>query len=184
MKKEIVRVMQKILYKSAKISVREDTVIYTDGQREIHEILEEPEGVLVLPITKEGSVILTREFRHNHGLMYGVPMGRKEEEDVSSLDAAKRELGEETGLSAATWTHISTHHNGVHEEGLNHYYLAEELSQGKAGVKADEDEDIKIVATTFEDTFKLINTGKINDLRTMGCIWAGYIHLLRREQQV
>lgn len=180
MKKGIIEVMQKILYKSAKISVREDTVIYADGQREIHETLEEPEGVLILPITKEGSIILTREFRYNHGLMYGVPMGRKEKEDTSPLDVAKRELGEETGLSATTWTHISTHHNGVHEEGLNHYYIAEGLFQGKAAAEVDDDEDIETIETTFEEAFRLINAGKINDLRTMGCIWAGYIHLMLR----
>lgn len=180
-RKEIREVIARVSYKSARISVREDTVIYVDGQQEIHEILEEPEGVLILPVTNKGLIILTREFRHNHGLMYGVPMGRKEKEDASPLDAAKRELKEEIGLSAEAWTHISSHHNGVYEEGLNHYYLVEGLSQGEP--TAEDDEDIETVETSFEDAFRLMSTGEINDLRTMGCIWAGYIHLLHREQQ-
>lgn len=181
MKKEIIEVIQRVKYRTAKISVREDTVIYSDGLREVHEILEEPEGVLILPITQEGLIILTREYRHNHGLVYGVPMGRKERSDIDPLDSAKRELHEETGLSATRWTHTSTHHNGVHEEGLNHFYIAEGLSHVESLL--DEDEDIEKVEMTFEGAFRLMDEGKIVDLRSMGCIWAGYIHLLHREKQ-
>lgn len=178
MKNVIIKVIQKVTFKTARVSVREDTVIYANGQQETHEIIEEPEGVLILPITQEGSIILTREYRHNHGLVYGVPMGRKELKDGGPLDSAKREFQEEVGLSAAKWTHISTHHNGIHTEGLNHYYIAEELSQDQSLLDADE--DIEKTEMTFEDAFRLMDEGKIIDLRTMGCIWAGYIHLLHR----
>lgn len=178
MKNIIIKVIQRVIFKTARVSVREDTVIYTDRQQETHEIIEEPEGVLILPITQEGSIILTREYRHNHGLVYGVPMGRKELKDGDPLDSAKRELQEEVGLSSAKWTHISTHHNGIHVEGLNHYYIAEELSRDQS--LPDADEDIEKIEMTFKDAFRLMDEGKIIDLRTMGCIWAGYIHLLRR----
>lgn len=175
------KVTSRIIYTAQVISIREDTVTYLDGRQEIHEILQVPEGVLILPITQERRIVLTKEHRHNHGWIYGVPMGKKEVGDPSPLDTAKRELQEEAGLSATKWTHISTHHNGIHEEGHNHFYVAEGLTNNKPS--PDQDENIENVEMTFEDAFKLMDEGKIVDLRSRGCIWAGYIHLLRRNKK-
>jgi ADP-ribose pyrophosphatase len=146
-----------------------------DGQRIVREIIEMPEGVLILPITDDGKIVLTQEFRHNHGLTYGVPMGKKDP-DEKPLEAAKRELMEEVGLSAKKWTHISRHHNGIHEEGLNHYYVAEGLSQGKAN--PEDDEYIQQIEMSFENAFKLMRQNKIVEVRSRGCIWAAYIYIL------
>lgn len=178
MPKEIIRVEKVIVYKTGRNTIREDTVVYVDGQVEVHEILEAPEGVVILPITQDGQIILTKEYRHNHGWVYGLPMGRKEITDLSPLDAAKREVQEEVGLSATKWTQISTHHNGVHEEGLNYFYIAEKLSYGDS--TQNEDENIEKVTMTFEEAYILINEGKIVDLPSRACIWAGYIYLLNR----
>lgn len=177
----IKEVVSRIIYTARAISIREDTITYLDGRQKVHEILLAPEGVLILPITQEGSIILTREYRYNHGWVNGVPMGKKEISDSNPLDTAIRELQEEIGLSATKWTHISTHHNGIHEEGLNHFYIAEGLTHSKSS--PDQDEDIQNIEITFEDAFKLMDEGKIVDLRSRGCIWAGYIHLLRRGKK-
>lgn len=181
MTKEIKQVEHKIVYQTERYSIREDTVVYADGRVEVHEILQAPEGVLVLPVNQDGEIILTKEYRHNHGWVYSVPMGRKEISDSSPLDAAKREVQEEVGLSAAEWTHISTHHNGIHEEGKNYFYIAEGLSYGDH--KHDLDENIEKAKMTFEDAFRLMDEGKIVDLPSRGCIWAGYIHLQNRSKE-
>lgn len=181
MTKEIRQVEQRIVYRTERNSIREDTVIYADGREEVHEILQSPEGVLILPITQDGWIMLTKEYRHNHGWVYGVPMGRKETGDSQPLDAAKRELKEEVGLAATKWTHISTHHNGIHEEGLNYFYIAEALTTDT--FSHDQDEDIQSIEMTFEDAFKLMDEDKIVDLPSRACIWAGYIHLLHRSKK-
>ncbi len=181
MTREIIKVNHRIVYQTERNSIREDTVVYADGQEEVHEILQAPEGVLILPVTQKGGIILTKEYRHNHGLTYGVPMGKKETTDPSPLDAAKRELQEEIGLSATKLTLISTHHNGIHEEGMNYFFVAEGLSHGNH--KHDVDEDIEKVEMTFEDSFRLMDEGKIVDLTSRACIWAGYIHLLRKDKK-
>lgn len=181
MTKEIIQVKHRIVYQTERNSIREDTVVYADGREEVHEILQSPEGVLILPVTQDGRIILTKEYRHNHGWVYGVPMGRKEASDLSPLDAAKREIQEEVGLSATEWIHISAHHNGIHEEGLNYFYIAEGLSYGDH--KHDVDENIEKVEMTFEDAFRLMDKGEIADLPSRGCIWAGYIHLQNRSKE-
>lgn len=181
MTKEIRRVERRIVYQTKRNSIREDRVVYVDGREEVHEILQSPEGVLILPITQDGLIILTKEYRHNHGWVYGVPMGRKETGDSQPLDAAKRELKEEVGLVATKWAHISTHHNGIHEEGLNYFFVAEKLSHGE--YKHDPDETIEKAEIAFEDAFQLMDEGKIIDLPSKACIWAGYIHLLRKNKK-
>lgn len=180
MTKEIRQVEKRIVYQTERNSIREDTVVYADGRTEVHEILQAPEGVLILPVTQDGRIMLTKEYRHNHGWVYGVPMGRKETDDSQPLDAAKRELKEEVGLDAMKWTHISTHHNGIHEEGLNYFYIAEVLTTGT--LSHDQDENIQSIEMTFEDAFRLMDKGEIVDLPSRACIWAGYIHLQNRDK--
>lgn len=177
MKKEVKEVHQEVVYRTGRFSIRKDVVVFTDGRQESHEVLQSPEGVLILPLTSDGQIVLTREYRHNHGLTYGVPMGKKEQGDSNPLEAARRELQEEGGLSAKKWTLISTHHNGVHEEGLNYFYIAEELSP--EATNQEPDEDIETVEMSFADAFKLMDEGKIIDLTSRACIWAGYVHLLQ-----
>ncbi len=177
--KEVEKVTRRIVCQTRENVIREDTVTYSDGRKEIHEIVQVPEGVLILPVTQDGRIILTQEYRHNHGWVHGVPMGRLNTSDSSPLDAAKREIKEEVGLSATKWTHISTHHNGVHEESLNHFFIAEGLSNGEH--KHDADEDIKKAEITLEEAFRLMDEGKIVDLPTRACIWAGYIHIQNRK---
>ncbi|MBI2028150.1 MAG: NUDIX hydrolase [Candidatus Levybacteria bacterium] len=180
MKEKVYEVHSRVTFETAEFSIREDTVIHANGQQEIHEILQSPEGVLILPLTREGNIILTKEYRHNHGLVYGVPMGKKEKNDINPLAAAKREIKEEVGLSATKWTLVSTHYNGIHEEGYNYFYIAEGLLHGDH--KHDVDENIEKVEMTFEDAFKLMDEGKIVDLPSRACIWAGYIHVQNRSK--
>lgn len=167
-----------IISQTACYTIRQD-VVTVGAVEEVHEVLVSPEGVLVLPVTGTGEIILTREFRHNHGWVYGVPMGRRENQDEDPAASARRELQEEVGLEAKKWKLISTHHNGIHEEGLNYYYVAEELSEVEE--KNDVDEHIQKIQVSFVEAFRLMEEGLIVDLPSRGCIWAGYIYLQQQE---
>lgn len=179
--KTIKNVTNEIVFSTEFISVRRDTIEFSDGKKDLRDILQVPKGVVILPITKEGKIILTIELRHNHGKVYSVPMGKIDEDELDPVESAKRELNEEVGLIADKWTLISSHHNGVHEEGLNYFFVAENLTAGESA--PEEDEDIEKAEVTFEQAFKLMDEGKIIDLRSRGCIWAGYIFLHRRGKQ-
>jgi ADP-ribose pyrophosphatase len=180
MGREVAEVRKRIVYHSPANTIRLDTVLFTDGRIEEHEVLQSPQGVLILPVTDDGLIVLTKEFRHNHGWVHSVPMGAMTEADLSPLDGAKRELREEAGLAAARWFSVSTHHNGIHEEGLNHFFIAEGLSDDDK--KQDADEDIETAKMTFEEAFRLMDEGGIVDLRSRACIWAGYIYLQRKSK--
>ena len=93
----------------------------------------------------------------------GGPLG----EDV--LEAAKRELKEETGLTAKKWTLILKSHlsNSVSdEEGF--VFLAEELEEGTQNLEETE-ADLKVWKLPFKEALQMVMEGKITDsLSVMG----------------
>lgn len=164
-------------YKGRFVNVRIDTIQGDDEKIFEREIVESGRGVLVAALTDENKIILIKQNRHNHGEIYEVPAGSMKEGE-KPLEAAKRELKEETGLKAKNWKLISTHHNGVHDEGHNYYFLARGLS--KSSTSFDEDERISpFEEFTFDEARALIDKDKIVDLRSRGCIWLAELILLR-----
>ena len=93
----------------------------------------------------------------------GGPLG----EEV--LEAAKRELKEETGLTAKKWTLILQSHlsNSVSdEEGF--VFLAEELEEGIQNLEETE-ADLKVWKLPFKEALQMVMEGKITDsLSVMG----------------
>ncbi len=93
---------------------------------------------------------------------------------VNVLDSAKRELKEETGLSADRWTQILRTHlsNSVSdEEGF--VFLAEGLTEGTKELE-DTEADMKVWKLPFEEAIKMVLEGQITDsLSVMGILKVG-----------
>ncbi len=85
--------------------VRKNDVLRPDGNDGVyytveHKPLEGRGGVEVLPITKEGKILLVRIARFTEDVIcWEVPAGGQEQKDQDILETAKRELSEETGYS-------------------------------------------------------------------------------------
>lgn len=93
----------KIVYENPWMSVREDVVIRPDGKPGIYGVATMLPGVSVLPITDDGFVYMTEEYRYavEHNSIEAASGGM--EEGATPLETAKKELKEETGLSADEW---------------------------------------------------------------------------------
>ncbi|HEY0658196.1 MAG TPA: NUDIX hydrolase [Pyrinomonadaceae bacterium] len=88
-------------------SVYEDKVIEPDGKDGAYATIKLPPGVCILPIDDENFVYLTKQFRYSAGReTLEVVAGTVEDE--SSLDAAKRELKEELGITAKELRELGT----------------------------------------------------------------------------
>lgn len=90
-------------------NLRVDQVKYPRGdERDYTVLLTGPEAAVILAETDEGKFIINREYRHPTGQwILGCPGGRIDPGE-SPLDAAIRELREETGYTADEWIPLST----------------------------------------------------------------------------
>lgn len=151
------------IYENPWISVREDQVINPSGGRGIYGVITFKNiAVGVVPIDDEGFTYLVGQYRYALNEYSweipegGCPIG------VELLDAAKRELKEETGLSAQDWTYIMRLHtsNSVCDE-VAHVYIAENLVAGETDW--DETEQLAVRRLPLTDAIRMAVNGEITD---------------------
>lgn len=159
------------------IRVRIDEVDLGTGIIEREIVEETGEGVLVVPVTDTGDIVLVEQSRHLFGTTYEVPSGAINPGETPT-EAAARELREEAGLHAASLRLLSTHVNSVHMTGRNYYFLATGLTECDAPGCDPDEEFIGRSAFSFEEVNRLIEADRIPDVRNRGCLWLAQLHLL------
>jgi 8-oxo-dGTP pyrophosphatase MutT (NUDIX family) len=92
------------------ITLRADDCRNADGQIIApYYVLEYPPWVNVLALTPEHNVVLIKQYRHGiRQTILELPGGARDEQDASILNAAQRELREETGYVAKEWRETGT----------------------------------------------------------------------------
>lgn len=150
----------KIIYKNRWISVREDKVVKSGGKAGIFGIVTIVPGLSVIPIDDKGNVYLTKEFHYaiNKINIEAASGGINKKEN--RLSAARRELKEETGLTAKKWTYlgrIDPFTNLVYCP--TYLYLAQDLRKGKPS--QDETENIEVIKIPFKKAIFWVKQGKI-----------------------
>lgn len=150
----------KIVYKNPWIEVREDKVVRPNGKEGLFGIVTGGIGSSVLALNNENEIYLVKEFHYaQNDSTYELPSGAIDKGE-SPLESATRELKEETGLTAKTWTDL-----GVEEpltvvlHAPNYMFLAEELTVGEA---SDEEIDlIKLEKVPFKKAIEMVEKGEI-----------------------
>ena len=111
------------LFKDLWFTVRRDTCERADG-RIIYPyyVYEFPEWVTAVALTKDGKIIMEKQYRHAAGMtMYEIPGGCVDDTDANYEEAIARELREETGYEFESFEYLgkvsanpSTNNNWMH----------------------------------------------------------------------
>jgi ADP-ribose pyrophosphatase len=131
-----------------------------------------PGGVCILPITKDGKLVLVRQYRTPvNEIILEFPAGKKDAGEAS-LITAKRELKEETGYTAASWHDCGEilPCPGYSSEKLS-LYIAEDLTAGATDL--DHGEVVETVEMSIPEFENKLLSGEINDAKTL-CAYLFY----------
>jgi ADP-ribose pyrophosphatase len=132
-----------LLHRGRAFDVVRERIALPSGLEQDLVIVDHPGAVGVLAIDGERRVLLVRQYRHAVGdWLVEIPAGRIESGE-SALNAAQRELEEETGLHASAWSDLGGFYAapGFCSEWM-HLFAAEDLTDagpGRAGHDADEE---------------------------------------------
>lgn len=144
------------------VSVRKDHVLLESGV-EIDDfyIIERPNLVHVVAITKDGLFVCEKQYRYAINLDCLEICAGMIEANETPLEAAKRELLEETGYAGGQWTLIGRHAiDPSNMTEVSYSFLAEgvELSQSQ---NLEETECIDVILLDREEIIKRLQNGEI-----------------------
>ncbi len=148
------------------IKVEKMFVKLPDGREASRDIVRHPGASAVIPMSDDGGLYMVTQYRKPFDkTMLEIPAGKLDMGE-DPLVCAKRELQEETGLTAGKIKHIVSIYStpGFSDEIL-HIYAAAELSEGKAC--ADEDEFISCEKIPVEKLVDKVLKHEINDAKTI-----------------
>lgn len=153
----------RVVYDNPWIRVREDDVIRPDGEPGIYGVVHyKNRAIGVLPIDDEGCTYLVGQYRYTlDSYSWEIPEGGGAQ-DEDPLEAAKRELREETGLEARVWRPLATAHlsNSVGDEAAI-IFLATDLVQGEA--EPEGTEKLELMRVKFDEALRMALDGEITD---------------------
>jgi ADP-ribose pyrophosphatase len=145
---------------------------------EIHRsIVRHPGSAVMMAVDERDRVLLVRQFRlPAETELWELPAGRIDTGE-SALQAAKRELREETGYDARDWTELASYWSspGYVDEKMN-VFLATGLTEGKQ--ETMEDERIELGWFDKDELGRMIRGGEIFDGKTM----IGYFMWLEHQK--
>ncbi len=155
------------LYRGKIVNVRQDRVKDSRGKEAFREVVEHPGAVAILAVNENDEAMLVRQHRQPVGeVMLEIPAGKLEPNE-DPLECARRELMEETGLSAGRWQELTCFYTspGFCNE-MIYLFLAENLRQGDPAT-SDPEENIKKEVISLPRAGEMIVDGRIKDGKTI-----------------
>jgi len=158
-----------MIYEGRLFGVRRDEVFEPSGVRATREVVTHAGSVVVLPVLRDGRIVMVRQYRHaTRQFLWELVAGRKESGETPQKGAA-RELLEETGYRANRFKVFLEFFPtpGFLEEKM-WLLLAEELAEGKA--QPEEDEKIEVKAYRLNELKTMIKKGELKDAKSIAGI--------------
>lgn len=156
---------KKYVYRGKIINVRCDGALLPNSEPCKREIVEHHGGAAILCVTG-GKIAFVKQYRYAYGKeVLEIPAGKLEAGE-DPLNAAKRELKEETGVSAEKFEKIAeVYPSPGYTNEIIYIYRAYPVSAGAAS--PDPDEFLSVLWIGEEDAEKMLKSGEISDAKTI-----------------
>lgn len=157
-------------YRGRIVDVAVSTALLPNGRTAVREVCRHPGGVAVLPVFDNGDALLVRQYRFPYGEeLLEIPAGKMDRGAETHLECGRRELLEETGLSAGQMIYLGAMYPspGFLDEVI-HLYFAKDLIQNEA--MPDEDEFVLCQRVPVNELKKMIAGDQIRDAKTNAAV--------------
>ena len=176
-----IRIDSEKIYTGIILDLYRDNVRLPNGKTGVREYIRHKGAACVVPLTDANEILLVKQFRYPFGVVLSeIPAGKLDSGSEPPLEAAKRELREETGAEASEMIYLGEYYpTCAYSDEVIHMYLALGLTFGKQ--QLDSDEFIQCEAVPLEDYVKRIMAGEIKDGKTQTAVLKAYYYLKTKQ---
>ncbi len=164
------RLSGQLIYDGCVVHLWRDEIELPGGGRGVREIVRHVGAVAVLPLTSDGQVICVRQYRYPFAeVLLEIPAGKLDSPDEDILEAARRELREETGAVGGRLIPLGTLYPSVaiFDEQI-HMFAAVDFTVGDTD--RDEDEFMEVEKIPLSALVDMVMDGKIRDAKTQTAV--------------
>lgn len=153
-------------------TVRVERVRTPDGGEMEREIVGHDDAVAIVPVTRDGEVVLVRQYRQAlREYVLEAPAGKLDVDGEGPRAAAARELAEETGYHPDSLEHLVTFDNSTGwTDERTHVYLATGIRHTGPPDEFEaehEEADMSLVHLDLGEAIAAARRGEITDAKTL-----------------
>jgi len=155
----------KNIYSGKIIGLNTDTVRLENGREVLREVVVHHGGVGILPVDRDGNLLLVRQFRYpTGGELLEIPAGKMEQGE-DPRQCGIRELEEEVGCRAGVFESMGKMWpTPAYDTELDHLFYATELTPARQHL--DDDEFLDVERIPLEQAVRMVLEGAIPDAKT------------------
>ena len=158
-----------VVFDGVLLHVRRDTVRLPDGSLAQREFVVHPGAALVVPVLPDGNLVAVRQFRYPVGEVFLEFPAGKIDPGESALSTARRELAEEAGYEAKSFTPLGRVHSVVgYSDEVIEIFIAEGLTF--VGAQPDVGEFLEALTISAEAMLEALDRGEITDAKTVAAL--------------
>ena len=164
---EYKRLKRDLVAKGVIIDYYQDTMLIPNGNTAKWDLIDHKGAAAVVAVREDGKLLMVRQYRNAlERETLEIPAGGLNGREEPTMDAARRELEEETGYTCGSMELLNSIYTTVAfcNEKID-IYLARGLQKGRQHL--DEDEYLNVEAHSLEELKQMIYDCKIQDSKTI-----------------
>jgi len=156
-----------VVYSGKVFNIKVDQIVYNTGNKAVREVAEHPGGAVVVPVTKEGKIVMVTQHRFPvDKVLLELPAGKLSKGEDPFV-CAVRELEEETGYKSDNVKELGSIYTtpGYSTEKL-WIYLAKDLKSGNHN-REEGEFGMEVFELSLNEVEEKIHNGEIVDGKTI-----------------